>query len=340
MSKVILLIGALGRNGVVYDGETMKNTIFKKYFENVATKVTTVNTTKWNKKPWLPFELIYKLIRYRKATVVISACDMSAYRLIKLLYYIRLNNNIFYWVVGGGFPALVGNQINPKYYKFIKNILVQSPEMEKKLKEKGIPNVTYFPNSKDIYKIKKDYPTQNLIKFVYLSRIIPEKGCDLIINCAKRLHKNGYEFIIDFYGNINAYPDFQKEIADIKEIRYKGLLDLRSKEGFVELAKNDVFLFPTYYKNEGFPGVFIDAFISGLPVITTDWNYNKEIISDGSMGLIIPPYSEEALYDAMLFFINNPTQVKRMSEICLKEAHKYDSNQLLGVDNLKAIGLI
>lgn len=340
MDKVILLIGALGKKGVVYDGETMKNAIFKKHFEKVATKVSTINTTKWNRKPWLPFELIYKLLRYRKATIVISACDISAYRLIKFLYYIRLNNNIFYWVVGGGFPTLVGNKINPKYLRFIKKILVQSPVMEKKLKDKGITNATYFPNSKDIYKIKKNHSTTNRIKFVYLSRIIPEKGCDLIINCANRLHKNGYKFSIDFYGNINAYPDFQKKISAIKEITYKGLLDLRKEDGFLELAKNDIFLFPTFHLNEGFPGVFIDAFISGLPVITTDWNYNKEIITDGITGLIIPPQSEDALYDAMLYFINDPTKIKRMSDTCIKEAHKYDSNQLLGIDNLKSIGLI
>lgn len=47
-------------------------------------------------------------------------------------------------------------------------------------------------------------------------------------------------------------------------------------------------LFPTYWKGEGFLGAIIDFYISGLPVITTDWNMNKEVFQDVETGLIVP----------------------------------------------------
>ncbi len=338
--NTIILIGALGCNGEVYDGETMKNALFKKYFALSADKVVTVNTTRWTRKPWLPFELIFKLIFNRGGKVVISACDMSAYRLIQFLYYFRVKKNVFYWVVGGGLQNLVGNRINPKYLHYLKRILVQSLDMERSLKALGLENAQYFPNSKDIYQVNKTKKELELIRFVFLSRIIPEKGCDLILNCAERLNNAGKKFKITFYGNVKSYPKFIDRVQNINNVEYRGLLNLRNKKGYEELSENDVFLFPTYYPNEGFPGVLIDAFILGLPIITTDWNFNKEIIESGKTGIIVPPQDEDALFEAMLRFINNPEEIKIMSEFCITEAHKYDSKFLLSERQLRKLELI
>jgi len=46
-------------------------------------------------------------------------------------------------------------------------------------------------------------------------------------------------------------------------------------------------LFPTNWHGEGFPGVFLDAFMVGLPVICSDWNMNSEVIQDGYNGLVL-----------------------------------------------------
>lgn len=54
------------------------------------------------------------------------------------------------------------------------------------------------------------------------------------------------------------------------------------------LEKYDAMLFPTHYPTEGIPGSVIDAYISGIPVVASEWTYARELIEDGKTGKIIP----------------------------------------------------
>ena len=99
-------------------------------------------------------------------------------------------------------------------------------------------------------------------------------------------------------------------------------------------------LFPTFYEGEGFPGVFIDAFIAGLPVIASDWHYNSEVIKNGETGYIIPTQDKETLYSMMKYVIESRDIIEPLRKKCKDEAQKYDRDIVLGVSNLRRIGLI
>ena len=83
-------------------------------------------------------------------------------------------------------------------------------------------------------------------------------------------------------------------------------------------------MFPTTWKGEGFPGVIIDAYAAGLPVIATDWNLNKEIICEGENGFIIPPNDVQALAKKMIWVMNNRDLCKEIgmnNQIVSKHYH-------------------
>ena len=44
---------------------------------------------------------------------------------------------------------------------------------------------------------------------------------------------------------------------------------------------------PTHYYTEGLPGSVVDAYISGIPVIVTEWKHSHEFVDDGYSGYII-----------------------------------------------------
>lgn len=88
-------------------------------------------------------------------------------------------------------------------------------------------------------------------------------------------------------------------------------------------------LFPSYWKGEGFAGVFIDAFIAGLPVLASDWNFNPEIIEHGKTGLVIPVHSVSALHDAMLEVIEDKIDLRKMSENCRAQAAALDVSRVI-----------
>jgi glycosyltransferase involved in cell wall biosynthesis len=95
------------------------------------------------------------------------------------------------------------------------------------------------------------------------------------------------------------------------------------QESYEILSKYSCMLFPTYWQGEGFPGVIIDAYIAGLPVIATDWNMNKEVVVDGVTGLIVPIKDASALSKAMLKLLQNPEMVKNISNNSLKMAKDF-----------------
>jgi glycosyltransferase involved in cell wall biosynthesis len=65
------------------------------------------------------------------------------------------------------------------------------------------------------------------------------------------------------------------------------------------LAEYDTMVFPTKWHGEGFPGVFLDAFMVGLPVICSDWNMNSEVIQDGYNGIVLKENNAECLAEVI-----------------------------------------
>ena len=98
-------------------------------------------------------------------------------------------------------------------------------------------------------------------------------------------------------------------------------------------------LFPTYWYGEGFPGIVIDAYIAGVPLIASDWNMNTEVITEKT-GVIIPPKDEEALCIAMKNCILGRYDLSAMKRNCLNEAKKYDNKKILSRHFLQEVGLL
>jgi glycosyltransferase involved in cell wall biosynthesis len=76
--------------------------------------------------------------------------------------------------------------------------------------------------------------------------------------------------------------------------------------------QSDVLVFPSY--REGFPNVVIEAGAMELPSIVTDINGSREIIENGTNGLIVPPRDKSALLEAMQWMVEHPRQRKSMAE--------------------------
>ena len=71
-------------------------------------------------------------------------------------------------------------------------------------------------------------------------------------------------------------------------------------------------VFPTY--REGFPNVVLQAGALDLPGIVTNINGCNEIVVPGKNGLIIPVKEENAIFDAMQFFIHHPQETSTMKK--------------------------
>lgn len=74
---------------------------------------------------------------------------------------------------------------------------------------------------------------------------------------------------------------------------------LKGPEKAAIFEKSDVFLFPTYYANEGQPLNLVEAMAWGLPIVTTRWRAIPEILPTGYPG-IVEPRNVNAIAAALL----------------------------------------
>lgn len=342
----VIYVGSLYLKHHPDDGETMKNAILLRTLEKHSIKTIKIDLrNRWQRVFYL-IKYVFALIFLREAKLLFSASSMPTYKLLRLAKLFKWKgDNIIYWVIGGNFGNNIQrNLFDKKWYSDLHRIIVEGETMKKQLNDCGLGNIMVLPNMKEIsYIPHKEYVDKKIKKFVFLSRIIPQKGVDYIIQATNKLVANGVDkFVVDFYGRIDSgYEDtFKNFIKDNNHLKYKGFLDLSNKSGYDVLASYDAMLFPTYWQGEGFPGIVIDAFVAGLPVIASDWNLNTSLIKDSYNGIIVPVHNIEALMEAMKLFINGILNIKEISVNAQKDAEKYNVDNVINRYLLQDLNLI
>lgn len=341
-SKKILFIGAVHTGKKPAGGEEYKNQLLVNYLNSRYT-LTVIDTIKWKRHPTVLPSLLFHLLFGQYPRIIISASSASTYRLIQFLnLFPNLIRKTIYLVIGGYYPVAVQRGVyKVKYYRDVRKITVEGNTMKQILKESGLSqNVSVMPNFKPVRSviIESRTPVISPIRFVFISRIAESKGVLNIFKALKILDIDQHiPFKIDFYGPIDpAFEDlFKQKLEEYPSIcAYKEYLDIMNapQEAYQTLSAYDCMLFPTFWKGEGFPGVIIDAYISGLPVIASDWNMNREVIEEGVTGWIIPPKNPEALAQAMSQIIQHPEMLAPMRKQCYKRALEYDFDKVLSRD--------
>lgn len=147
----------------------------------------------------------------------------------------------------------------------------------------------WFPNPRPPVAVRRnDAPFQS--RFVFVSRLHPDKGADLLLDVWPDLPAH---YRLEMYG-----PTDRREYLDSPY--YRGVIS--SGEVARVLAQSDVLLLPTHYPGEGYPGIIIEAYRAGVPVVTTRWNAIPEIVDDHKTGLLIEPKNGMELLIAIQHF--------------------------------------
>jgi glycosyltransferase involved in cell wall biosynthesis len=153
----------------------------------------------------------------------------------------------------------------------------------------------------------------NAFAFLFVGRFDRDKGLGELVRAFRLLEHDGADVHLLLVGA--EEPD-GKPLSEATKHLIASSPRIHVSDGWQAdvrpwYAAADALVHPSY--REGFPNVVIEAGAMGLSSIVTDINGSREIIHDGTNGLIIPSHDEEALYEAMKRFATNPQLVRSMA---------------------------
>lgn len=144
-------------------------------------------------------------------------------------------------------------------------------------------------------------PEGEPIHFLFVARIMKEKGIDLFLAAAKKFTKERGNVVFDVVGQCDdpAYLEILKTAQENGEIVYHGL----QKDVTPFYRQCACFLYPSYYP-EGMSNVLLEAAACGRPVIAADRAGCRETLDDGVTGYLVPVNDEAAVLEATEKFLN------------------------------------
>lgn len=146
----------------------------------------------------------------------------------------------------------------------------------------------------------------NLILF--MSRIDPKKGLDLLITALEDLVSKGYDFQFVLAGSNPQDPEYERQIKS--KIAQSPLSNRTQITGFVQgdfkyslLQDADIFVLPSYYENFGI--AVAEAMAMGIPVLISEQVYISPAIEAVEAGWVVS-LSVESLVTGLETALNNP----------------------------------
>lgn len=173
------------------------------------------------------------------------------------------------------------------------------------------------------YKVE-EYPSDDVINFVYVSRVMLEKGFEEYIYSAKEIKKTYKNVVFHVCGMIEqGYEETVEKLHNEGIISYHGQVD--NMKEIYKMAHCTIN--PSFYP-EGLSNVLLESLATGRPIITTDKPGCKELVVDGVNGYMVKQKDKESLLEAINKFLKlSNTQRKQMGLDGRKYIEKnYDRN--------------
>lgn len=172
---------------------------------------------------------------------------------------------------------------------------------------------TVIPNSSpDVVRegrvpdLRKDYGLAPAVPvLLFCGRLVPEKGCDVLLRACARLGERNYGLFFAGSGDREeAYvASLHEAAARLGAGARVGFLGFVNNVGAL-LAQADLCVQPSVVAEAGSLTV-IEAMQAGCAVVASDNGSQPEYVVDGSTGLLVPPGDEEALAAALVRLLDD-----------------------------------
>lgn len=179
-------------------------------------------------------------------------------------------------------------------------------EAKQLIREFGSPhNFRWHPNTRDLT-VPNVVRRDKVRQLVFIAQLRMEKGLAEALEACRYLPDGCH---LQVFGPRMPNTDFSL-FKNHPKATYGGVLEPSEIAGV--LCEHDLLLLPTYYKGECYPGIILEAFQCGLPVITTRWQFIPEVVQHEENGLLVEPRSVMELKAAIERLLADPSLYRRL----------------------------
>lgn len=149
------------------------------------------------------------------------------------------------------------------------------------------------------YYFTKYPPIEDKLHFLFIGRIMKEKGVDELFWAIDKLYQNNKNIILDVVGSFE--DDYESKIKDLEQ---KGCLHYYGYQNEVRpfIKQCHCFVLPSYH--EGMANTLLECAAMGRPLITSNIHGCKEAVIDGKNGYLVEVKNQKDLYEKLSLFIN------------------------------------
>lgn len=271
--------------------------------------------------------IVWSVLRTKPELVYVTpnACGGAFYKdfvVVQLLKLLRRRVVVHYHNKGVRTrqEEHLDNWMYRRFFRGLKVILLAEALYDDVKKYVRREDVLICPNGipETLTEGPKDKREDDVPRLLFLSNLLEAKGVFVLLDALQILKNQGRLFHCDFVGGETAEIDavrFQSEVERRglnTDVLYHGRKYGAEKHTF--FAQADVFVFPTFYPNEAFPLVNLEAMEHSLTIVSTDEGGIRDMVRDGENGFISEKGNAQSLADCIACLLDEPALRKRMGE--------------------------
>ena len=347
--KSVLIIGKKYiKSGIPADGGRLKVLLYEKKLKDEGNIVSILDLYHWFYHPFKLISLIKKGVKTNDVILIMGG-PKGCRPIIKIVNHFNKKHHkrVGFCPLGiGTLDKLLRNKNSQQVQSFMKGedfLGINDKKMKLELdkldfimpqnsiifdvykKFYQLNNLTLVNNFRDFKQkeLKIHENKDDIIPLIFVSRVTENKGIFDVLEAVKKINSPMVKFTLDIYGEkqlnkeeLSKFDNFLNET-----IRYHGPI---SNDKINELYNNySLLVFPTKYYGEGTPGTIIEALISGLPILISNYSQATLLIKDNISGLIYDFNNINSLIDRLDYVYNNQKILKTFAENAYKEGSKY-----------------
>lgn len=180
-----------------------------------------------------------------------------------------------------------------------------------------------------------EYPLGQNIRFLFMGRVMKEKGINELFEAMHRLYSDGINCSLDILG---GYEEDYKDI--IQHYEKEGWLHYHGFQADVRpfIANCHCFVLPSWH--EGMANTNLESAASGRPVITSNIHGCLEAVEDSVTGFLVERKNANDLYRIMKHFVGMSYEDRKNMGLAGRRRMEeiFDKNKVVEMTTQKLLG--